>query len=143
HKQTDVTKIIPWTDGIDGEWRPPLQEYLDKYKDEKVAVDYMWMPRVVWDFIGEEISKNRISDIGPEIDKLRSIKDPQEIKVARHAGEVAVEMLKGAMKAAAPGVYEYEVELASKEADRKSTRLNSSHVSISYAVFCLKKKKTS
>src|SRR5699024_12485341 len=26
-----------------------------------------------------------------------------------------------------------------KEGDRKSTRLNSSHVSISYAVFCLKK----
>src|SRR5699024_11991251 len=28
-----------------------------------------------------------------------------------------------------------------KPLDRKSTRLNSSHVSISYAVFCLKKKK--
>src|SRR3989442_9783864 len=28
------------------------------------------------------------------------------------------------------------------EIDRKSTRLNSSHVRISYAVFCLKKKKT-
>src|SRR5690554_6844615 len=28
-----------------------------------------------------------------------------------------------------------------KKADRKSTRLNSSHVRISYAVFCLKKKK--
>src|SRR5437870_10310501 len=27
------------------------------------------------------------------------------------------------------------------DADRKSTRLNSSHVAISYAVFCLKKKK--
>src|SRR5690606_40911623 len=27
-------------------------------------------------------------------------------------------------------------------ADRKSTRLNSSHVKISYAVFCLKKKNT-
>src|SRR5690625_6457542 len=27
------------------------------------------------------------------------------------------------------------------EKDRKSTRLNSSHVAISYAVFCLKKKK--
>src|SRR5437773_6143428 len=26
--------------------------------------------------------------------------------------------------------------------DRKSTRLNSSHITISYAVFCLKKKKT-
>src|SRR5699024_12102580 len=31
---------------------------------------------------------------------------------------------------------------ATQETDRKSTRLNSSHVSISYAVFCLKKKKT-
>src|SRR5437899_5955586 len=30
----------------------------------------------------------------------------------------------------------------SAEADRKSTRLNSSHLGISYAVFCLKKKKT-
>src|SRR5438067_10732111 len=28
-----------------------------------------------------------------------------------------------------------------RKKDRKSTRLNSSHVSISYAVFCLKKKK--
>src|SRR3712207_7232488 len=30
---------------------------------------------------------------------------------------------------------------AHDEADRKSTRLNSSHANISYAVFCLKKKK--
>src|SRR5947209_16531242 len=30
----------------------------------------------------------------------------------------------------------------SKGGDRKSTRLNSSHANISYAVFCLKKKKT-
>src|SRR5207302_11318012 len=32
-------------------------------------------------------------------------------------------------------------ERAALDADRKSTRLNSSHVKISYAVFCLKKKK--
>src|SRR5690606_40213995 len=31
--------------------------------------------------------------------------------------------------------------LRDEAADRKSTRLNSSHVKISYAVFCLKKKK--
>src|SRR5438874_4981300 len=30
-----------------------------------------------------------------------------------------------------------------QKGDRKSTRLNSSHVEISYAVFCLKKKKSS
>src|SRR3712207_7918145 len=29
-----------------------------------------------------------------------------------------------------------------RDPDRKSTRLNSSHANISYAVFCLKKKKT-
>src|SRR5690606_40098859 len=32
-------------------------------------------------------------------------------------------------------------EFSSMTVDRKSTRLNSSHVKISYAVFCLKKKK--
>src|SRR5690606_42150859 len=31
--------------------------------------------------------------------------------------------------------------IRAEAADRKSTRLNSSHVKISYAVFCLKKKK--
>src|SRR5690606_41543389 len=31
-------------------------------------------------------------------------------------------------------------EILAREVDRKSTRLNSSHVKISYAVFCLKKK---
>src|SRR3712207_8393056 len=34
-----------------------------------------------------------------------------------------------------------ETEGDRSEADRKSTRLNSSHANISYAVFCLKKKK--
>src|SRR3712207_7049319 len=34
-----------------------------------------------------------------------------------------------------------EARLAERQ-DRKSTRLNSSHANISYAVFCLKKKKT-
>src|SRR3712207_7784433 len=34
------------------------------------------------------------------------------------------------------------LRLDGDEADRKSTRLNSSHANISYAVFCLKKKKT-
>src|SRR5256885_2429190 len=33
------------------------------------------------------------------------------------------------------------VRKRASEADRKSTRLNSSHLVISYAVFCLKKKK--
>src|SRR2546427_3226835 len=40
----------------------------------------------------------------------------------------------------APPYVAFQMEKASVE-DRKSTRLNSSHSQISYAVFCLKKKK--
>src|SRR5699024_11872094 len=41
------------------------------------------------------------------------------------------------------GVYTTEyIGNSTMEGDRKSTRLNSSHVSISYAVFCLNKNKT-
>src|SRR5690348_1934778 len=43
----------------------------------------------------------------------------------------------GRARAVRPGVAEGGVE---PSVDRKSTRLNSSHPSISYAVFCLKKK---
>src|SRR5437660_8048601 len=35
----------------------------------------------------------------------------------------------------------HEPPASKRHQDRKSTRLNSSHVAISYAVFCLKKKK--
>src|SRR2546427_1597461 len=35
-----------------------------------------------------------------------------------------------------------DLAVAAEDADRKSTRLNSSHSQISYAVFCLKKKTT-
>src|SRR3712207_7527822 len=37
-----------------------------------------------------------------------------------------------------PTLYDITIEISG---DRKSTRLNSSHANISYAVFCLKKKK--
>src|SRR5437870_10210961 len=39
------------------------------------------------------------------------------------------------------GLTTLEINLAATMSDRKSTRLNSSHVAISYAVFCWKKKK--
>src|SRR5690349_21918604 len=42
----------------------------------------------------------------------------------------------GALEAVKQGYIQREIQK-----DRKSTRLNSSHVEISYAVFCLKKKK--
>src|SRR2546422_3693554 len=43
--------------------------------------------------------------------------------------------------ASAPASHRFGGPAGSQEGDRKSTRLNSSHGYISYAVFCLKKKK--
>src|SRR5258707_5842135 len=37
---------------------------------------------------------------------------------------------------------QFKMRMRVDKTDRKSTRLNSSHANISYAVFCLKKKKT-
>src|SRR2546427_8368660 len=50
---------------------------------------------------------------------------------------VAIGVLQGD-PGAAPGAHRFDLR---PQGDRKSTRLNSSHSQISYAVFCLKKKK--
>src|SRR5690348_18042891 len=53
----------------------------------------------------------------------------------------AAELLVGALLAVV--LYRRPLPRATVRTDRKSTRLNSSHPSISYAVFCLKKKNAS
>src|SRR5690606_40204786 len=54
-------------------------------------------------------------------------------------GEVAIDVAKQRNNGTAQGFDQLRRNDAGG-ADRKSTRLNSSHVKISYAVFCLKKK---
>src|SRR2546426_6195627 len=58
-------------------------------------------------------------------------------RVEREAGALLdeIEQAGGAARAVERGMFQEAI------ADRKSTRLNSSHLVISYAVFCLKKKK--
>src|SRR5207249_5485797 len=57
-------------------------------------------------------------------------------RVARRAGGALLLAAGRARRAAAPTA----ARAIARRLDRKSTRLNFSHVSISYAVFCLKKK---
>src|SRR5438876_3702981 len=58
----------------------------------------------------------------PDVERLPSPGWPLDVGVAQHGG------------------LDLDID-ETRRRDRKSTRLNSSHPSISYAVFCLKKKK--
>src|SRR5256885_7230318 len=61
-------------------------------------------------------------------------------------GSYEVKVGDGPLQKLGPGGTFYEppgaLHAVSRNGDRKSTRLNSSHLVISYAVFCLKKKNT-
>src|SRR3712207_7387862 len=62
-----------------------------------------------------------------------------EISLARHRGTARMTIA----VVVHPGrAHTLQRTLDRLESDRKSTRLNSSHANISYAVFCLKKKNT-
>src|SRR5690606_21705800 len=68
------------------------------------------------------------------------------LRLVRHCGGVADHVARDLGAAlqevcAPPGLLLLERDLVDGAVDRKSTRLNSSHVKSSYAVFCLKKKK--
>src|SRR5690625_5344410 len=70
-----------------------------------------------------------------------TIKDPQRVK---DSWNKAYQGSSNAHRVAVleEGMKYQQIAIAPDQAqDRKSTRLNSSHVAISYAVFCLKKKK--
>src|SRR5699024_11763731 len=72
----------------------------------------------------DEINEEKTPNI--EEEKIETEDNDRKIEIGIYKGKVD----------------EQTIEIETDEGtDRKSTRLNSSHVSISYAVFCLKKKK--
>src|SRR5699024_11436544 len=75
------------------------------------------------------------ADTKPE--KFVDQKQDGPVVVAIDGSAQSTEVLKQAAQAAEETAAELRILMI---IDRKSTRLNSSHVSISYAVFCLKKK---
>src|SRR3712207_8773679 len=65
--------------------------------------------------------------------------DPQRPARRRRPDQPAGRGVPGVVRGLRPAGL--DAHLAAQRVDRKSTRLNSSHANISYAVFCLKKKK--
>src|ERR1039458_10619161 len=72
-----------------------------------------------------------------ESDRLRTLEVPEDDRLQALAKSIA-----SAMQGGTPAsVRQACAEFLSVASDRKSTRLNSSHLAIPYAAFCLKKKK--
>src|SRR5690606_41878851 len=79
----------------------------------------------------------RSSDLQDMINKIKTAKTQVDLLIGAFHWGKEYELI----PTADPGVAPDDPKQIAK-LDRKSTRLNSSHVKISYAVFCLKKKKT-
>src|SRR5690554_7019208 len=75
----------------------------------------------------------------PQINGIHSYRNPVEFW-SGHVGDARIQMVVGLGVTKRPVLLPL-VAQSQVKVDRKSTRLNSSHVRISYAVFCLKKKK--
>src|SRR3712207_8386983 len=90
-----------------------------------------------------EIYSLSLHDALPIFVKAAAICVRVEVAEARRdaAAHLAIERRVLAQRHLAPAVAELKEGGQLIGEDRKSTRLNSSHANISYAVFCLKKKK--
>lgn len=57
-----------------------------------------------------QAARSRLRDLTPVLDSLRLVKDADEIERLRRAVEITVEAQKAAMRAARPGMWEYQLE---------------------------------
>src|SRR5262245_64076563 len=74
-------------------------------------------------------------------DGLANVGETNPDAIATDVNRLAKEGVSTTMMGVGDDYNEDLMEAMARSGDRKSTRLNSSHLGISYAVFCLKKKK--
>src|SRR5437899_990627 len=82
-------------------------------------------------------SANMVLLITDKKDEIERLAESIAMRLGRHAADARDTCLAGS-----PDQIREQLHRLQAVGDRKSTRLNSSHLGISYAVFCLKKKKT-
>ena len=112
-----IDKVLPWNDGVGSEWKEHLPVYLTK--DKNIALEYNQIPALVRNYVYTLIDEKLINDVTPLISEMRMIKSSEELKIARHAGQVANVMMQAAKNIMADGIPEYEVALATSLAGTK------------------------
>jgi len=96
-----------------GQTRADLQS-----RDSRILSD-PWDGRISREthFVSLLMARNpraEIKDLTLILDEMRSIKSPREIEVMRRAGQLAAQAVIEAMRAAQPGMYEYQLEAVAR-----------------------------
>ena len=121
-----VDKIETWNDGIGNEWREFLPKIIKQNKN--IACEKYKINATVSIYLSDLMNGKPMEDMTPIISSLRMIKTDEELKIARHAGEVAMAMMEGAKKVIGHNVPEYEIAIAQSQAGtRKAAELLNAH----------------
>ena len=121
-----VDRICAWNDGMGQEWRAELPGAVKRVG--RVGIEPDHMPQMVRAYLARLVGQEKLSSIAPILNKMRMIKSPFELQLARHAGEVASTMVAAGRDTIADGVPEYEVALATSQAGtRKAAELLAAH----------------
>ena len=121
-----VDRIAPWNDGMGNEWREEMPKAIKN--TTTIAVEPDHMPPMVRAYVSEVIDTQRLGNATALLSAMRMIKSPEELQLARHAGEVATAMMVAGRGAIADGVPEFEVAIATSQAGtRKAADLLTRH----------------
>lgn len=121
-----VDRIAEWNDGLGDEWREQLPAVLSGAG--RIGIEPDLMPAIVRNYLDSIVEKGRFVDVIPVIAGMRMIKSPEELQLARHAGQVAMAMMEAGRAAIGNNVPEFEVALATSAAGtRKAADLLATH----------------
>jgi Xaa-Pro dipeptidase len=123
-----VEDVRGWQDGVSGEWRGPLEGVLKSLGSGKLGIDSTGTPPIVRKYIDASPAAWAVADLDSVIADIRMIKSPEEVQVARHAGQVAEAMMEAGRRSIGEGVPEYEVAISTMTAGtRKAAELLEKH----------------
>ncbi len=121
-----VNRIAPWNDGMGGEWREEIPSIVKGAG--RIGIEPDHMPPLVRAYVDELVGTENLTSVMPVLASMRMIKSEEELKIARHAGEVANAMMAAGRSAIGHGVPEFEVALATSQAGtRKAAELLAAH----------------
>ena len=121
-----VDRIAAWNDGVGDEWRAELPDAVRNASS--VAIEPERMPPAVRAYVDRIVDAGAIADVSPILADMRMVKSEEELRIARHAGQVANAMMAAGRDAIGDGVPEYEVALAISQAGtRKAAELLAAH----------------